>query len=174
MANKSCCQSNSKFPREDYEHLQEAIAAGDAKLINQFRRELEAKIKACAKEISSKYINPPHTLEFAILFVPTESLYAEILHQPGLSEQLQRDYRVMIAGPTNLAALLTSFQMGFRSSGLAKAVERGLAASRRDQGRIRQIRRRGQLACPPAQRSEQFGGQSGQAHPGHVAQAERR
>jgi DNA recombination protein RmuC len=111
---------DSKFPREDYEHLQEAIAAGDAKLIGHFRRELEAKIKACAKEISSKYINPPHTLEFAILFVPTESLYAEILRQPGLSEQLQRDYRVMIAGPTNLAALLTSFQMGFRSLALQK------------------------------------------------------
>jgi DNA recombination protein RmuC len=111
---------DSKFPREDYEHLQEATAAGDAKLIGHFRRELEAKIKACAKEISSKYINPPHTLEFAILFVPTESLYAEILRQPGLSEQLQRDYRVMIAGPTNLAALLTSFQMGFRSLALQK------------------------------------------------------
>ena len=111
---------NSKFPREDYEHLQEAIAAGDAKLMAHFRRELESKIKACAKEISSKYINPPHTLEFAILFVPTESLYAEILRQPGLSEQLQRDYRVMIAGPTNLAALLTSFQMGFRSLALQK------------------------------------------------------
>jgi DNA recombination protein RmuC len=111
---------DSKFPREDYEHLQEATAAGDAKLITHFRRELETKIKACAKEISSKYINPPHTLEFAILFVPTESLYAEILRQPGLSEQLQRDYRVMIAGPTNLAALLTSFQMGFRSLALQK------------------------------------------------------
>ena len=111
---------DSKFPREDYEHLQEAIAAGDAKLMAHFRRELESKIKACAKEISSKYINPPHTLEFAILFVPTESLYAEILRQPGLSEQLQRDYRVMIAGPTNLAALLTSFQMGFRSLALQK------------------------------------------------------
>ena len=111
---------DSKFPREDYEHLQEAIAAGDAKLITHFRRALETKIKACAKEISSKYINPPHTLEFAILFVPTESLYAEILRQPGLSEQLQRDHRVMIAGPTNLAALLTSFQMGFRSLALQK------------------------------------------------------
>jgi DNA recombination protein RmuC len=111
---------DSKFPREDYEHLQEAIAAGDAKLMAHFRHELESKIKACAKEISSKYINPPHTLEFAILFVPTESLYAEILRQPGLSEQLQRDYRVMIAGPTNLAALLTSFQMGFRSLALQK------------------------------------------------------
>jgi DNA recombination protein RmuC len=111
---------DSKFPREDYEHLQEAIAAGDTKLIAQFRRELESKIKACAKEISKKYINPPHTLEFAILFVPTESLYAEILRQPGLFEQLQRDHRVIIAGPTNLAALLTSFQMGFRSLALQK------------------------------------------------------
>jgi DNA recombination protein RmuC len=111
---------DSKFPREDYEHLQEAIAAGDTKLIAQFRRELESKIKVCAREISKKYINPPHTLEFAILFVPTESLYAEILRQPGLFEQLQRDYRVIIAGPTNLAALLTSFQMGFRSLALQK------------------------------------------------------
>jgi DNA recombination protein RmuC len=78
---------DSKFPREDYEHLQEAIAAGDSKLIAEFRRSLESKIKACAKEISSKYINPPHTLEFAILFVPTESLYAEVLRQPGLPER---------------------------------------------------------------------------------------
>jgi DNA recombination protein RmuC len=111
---------DSKFPREDYEHLQEAIAAGDSKMIAQFRRDLESKIKGCAKEISSKYINPPHTLEFAILFVPAESLYAEVLRQPGLFEQLQRDYRVIIAGPTNLAALLTSFQMGFRSLALQK------------------------------------------------------
>jgi DNA recombination protein RmuC len=111
---------DSKFPREDYDHLQEAIAAGDSKLIAQFRRVLETKIKGCAREISSKYINPPHTLEFAILFIPTESLYAEVLRQPGLFEQLQRDYRVIIAGPTNLAALLTSFQMGFRSLALQK------------------------------------------------------
>jgi DNA recombination protein RmuC len=111
---------DSKFPREDYENLQEAIAAGDTKLIAQFRRELESKIKACAREISKKYVNPPHTLEFAILFVPTESLYAEVLRQPGLFEQLQRDHRVIIAGPTNLAALLTSFQMGFKSLALQK------------------------------------------------------
>jgi DNA recombination protein RmuC len=111
---------DSKFPREDYEHLQEAIAAGDTKLIAEFRRALESKIKGCAKEISTKYINPPHTLEFAILFIPTESLYAEVLRQPGLFEQLQRDHRVIIAGPTNLAALLTSFQMGFRSLALQK------------------------------------------------------
>ena len=109
-----------KFPREDYDHLQQAIAAGDNKLAAQFRRDLENKIKGCAKDISSKYINPPHTLEFAILFIPTESLYAEVLRQPGLFELLQRDYRVMIAGPTNLAALLTSFQMGFRSLALQK------------------------------------------------------
>ena len=111
---------DSKFPREDYEHLQEAIASGDSKLIGQCRRDLENRIKTCAKEISTKYINPPYTLEFAILFVPTESLYAEVLRQPGLFEQLQRDHRVIIAGPTNLAALLTSFQMGFRSLALQK------------------------------------------------------
>ena len=111
---------DSKFPREDYEHLQEAIAAGDSKLTAHYRRELESKIKGCAKDISAKYINPPYPLDFGILFIPTESLYAEILRQPGLFEQLQRDYRVMIAGPTNLAALLTSFQMGFRSLALQK------------------------------------------------------
>ena len=111
---------DSKFPREDYEHLQEAIARGDSKRIAQCRRDLENRIKGCAKEIGSKYINPPCTLDFAILFVPTESLYAEVLRQPGLFEQLQRDHRVIIAGPTNLAALLTSFQMGFRSLALQK------------------------------------------------------
>jgi DNA recombination protein RmuC len=72
------------------------------------------------QDISVRYINPPHTLDFGILFIPTESLYAEILRQPGLFEQLQRDYRVMISGPTNLAALLTSFQMGFKSLALQK------------------------------------------------------
>jgi DNA recombination protein RmuC len=111
---------DSKFPREDYEHLQEAIAAGDSRLTTHYRRELETKIKGCAKDISTRYINPPHTLDFGILFIPTESLYAEILRQSGLFEQLQRDYRVMIAGPTNLAALLTSFQMGFKSLALQK------------------------------------------------------
>jgi DNA recombination protein RmuC len=111
---------DSKFPREDYDHLQEAIAAGDATLIAKCQRDLTNRIKACAKDISSKYINPPHTLELAILFIPTESLYAEILRQPGLTEQLQRDYRVALAGPTNLAAILTSFQMGFRALALQK------------------------------------------------------
>src|ERR1035437_3469847 len=80
---------DSKFPREDYDHLQEAIAAGDATLIAKCQRDLTNRIKACAKDISSKYINPPHTLELAILFIPTESLYAEILRQPGLTEQLR-------------------------------------------------------------------------------------
>jgi DNA recombination protein RmuC len=99
---------DSKFPREDYDHLQEAIAAGDAKLAAQYRRDLEGKIKGCAKDISTKYINPPHTLEFAILFIPTESLYAEVLRQPGLFEQLQRDYRVMMAHAAAFWSKLTA------------------------------------------------------------------
>jgi len=111
---------DSKFPREDYDHLQEAVAAGDAALIAKCQKDLSNKIKSCAKEISSKYINPPHTLELAVLFIPTESLYSEILRQPGLTEQLQRDYHVILAGPTNLAAILTSFQMGFRALALQK------------------------------------------------------
>ena len=123
---------DTKFPREDYEHLQEATAAADAKLIGHFRRELETKIKACAKEISGKYINPPHTLEFAILFGPTESLYAEILRQPGLSEQLQRDHRGHDRRADELGCTVDIVPNGISISGAAKAVERGLAASRRD------------------------------------------
>jgi len=111
---------DSKFPREDFEHLQEAQAAGDVRLAAHFRSQLENKIKAYARDIRAKYINPPHTLEFAILFVLTEGLYAELLRQAGFCDQLQREHHVMLAGPTNLAALLTSFQMGFRSLALQK------------------------------------------------------
>jgi DNA recombination protein RmuC len=99
---------DSKFPREDYDHLQEAIPAGDAKLTAQFRRDLENKIKACAKDISTKYINPPHTLEFAILF--TESLYAEVLRSADQvpvkrthSTMLWPMWVVLIAGSTGSA-----------------------------------------------------------------------
>ena len=106
---------DSKFPREDYEKLVAASDAGDGELIALFRRQLETRIKACARDIKDKYLNPPRTTDFGILFVPTESLYAEVLRQPGLFETLQRDCHVTIASPTTLAALLNALQMGFRS-----------------------------------------------------------
>jgi DNA recombination protein RmuC len=111
---------DAKFPREDYENLLAASEAGDQKLVAHFRRELELRIRACAKDIHDKYINPPRTTDFGILFIPTESLYAEILRQPGLFESVQREYRVTLASPTTLAALLNALQMGFRSVAIEK------------------------------------------------------
>src|SRR4029078_8950828 len=106
---------DAKFPREDYENLMAASEAGDQKLVAHFRRQLELRIKACAKDIRDKYINPPRTTDFGILFIPTESLYAEILRQPGLFESVQHEHHVTLASPTTLAAMLNAFQMGFRS-----------------------------------------------------------
>ncbi len=83
--------------------------------IEEAGRRLEARVKLSAKEISSKYLNPPHTTDFAIMFLPNEGLYAEVLRRPGLADALQRDHRIVIAGPTTLWGILTSFQMGFRT-----------------------------------------------------------
>jgi DNA recombination protein RmuC len=106
---------DAKFPREDYENLLAASEAGDQKLVAHFRRQLEQRIKACAKDIRDKFISPPRTTDFGILFIPTESLYAEILRQPGLFESVQHEHHVTLASPTTLAAMLNAFQMGFRS-----------------------------------------------------------
>jgi DNA recombination protein RmuC len=111
---------DAKFPRDDYEHLLEASEAGDAPLMAHFRKQLEMRIKGCAKDIRDKYIDPPTTTPFAILFLPTEGLYAEVLRQPGLFEFLQHEYRVTLAGPTTFAAILNAFQMNFRSVAIAK------------------------------------------------------
>lgn len=106
---------DAKFPREDYERLVEAADRGDADAVEVAAKALDARIKAAARDIHDKYINPPLTTDFAILFLPTEGLYAEILRRPGLAEQLQNDFRVAIAGPTSLNALLNALQMGFRT-----------------------------------------------------------
>jgi DNA recombination protein RmuC len=111
---------DAKFPREDYERLIEASEAGDTQLVAHFRKQLENRIKGCAKDIRDKYINPPRTTEFGILFIPAESLYAEVLRQPGLFEYLQRECRVTLAGPTTFAAVLHAFQMNFRSLAIAQ------------------------------------------------------
>ncbi|MGN4077212.1 DNA recombination protein RmuC, partial [Burkholderia gladioli] len=87
----------------------------DVVAVEEAARALELRIRAEAKSIAEKYVSPPHTTDFALLFLPTEGLYAEILRRPGLTDQLQRDYRVTVAGPTTLTALLNSLQMGFRT-----------------------------------------------------------
>jgi DNA recombination protein RmuC len=106
---------DAKFPREDYERLIEAQERADPIAVEEASRALEARIRAEARTIAEKYVAPPHTTDFALLFLPTEGLYAEVLRRPGLTDLLQRDYRVTIAGPTTLTALLNSLQMGFRT-----------------------------------------------------------
>jgi DNA recombination protein RmuC len=106
---------DAKFPSEDYQRLLEAQERADAAGAEAAGKALEARLRAEAKSIAEKYVSPPHTTDFAILFLPTEGLYAEALRRVGLMEALQRDYRVTLAGPTTLLAMLSSFAMGFRT-----------------------------------------------------------
>jgi DNA recombination protein RmuC len=106
---------DAKFPQEDYQRLIEATECGDTEGIAAAGKALETRLRNQAKDISTKYIAPPHTTDFAILFLPSESLYAETLRRPGLWERIQADYKVTITGPTTIAALLNSLQMGFRT-----------------------------------------------------------
>jgi DNA recombination protein RmuC len=111
---------DSKFPIEDYERLAAASERADPVGLEEAVKALENRITAEAKNIRDRYIEPPHTTDFGILFLPTEGLYSEIQRRPGLAGLLQREYRVTIAGPSNLAALLNSFQMGFRTLAIEK------------------------------------------------------
>jgi len=111
---------DAKFPQEDYQRLVEAYEKGNIEMIEESGKNLEARIKDEAKNIQAKYIDPPDTTDFGIMFLPYESLYAEVLRRPGLCESVQRDYRVTITGPTTLYALLNSLQMGFRTLAIEK------------------------------------------------------
>jgi DNA recombination protein RmuC len=111
---------DAKFPKEDYERLLAAIDRQDAEQIRISSSQLELRIKANAREISQKYLNPPQTTDFGIMFLPTEGLYAEVLRCPGLADFIQREHRVIIAGPTTLVALLNSLQVGFRTLAIEK------------------------------------------------------
>jgi DNA recombination protein RmuC len=111
---------DAKFPKEDYERLVEAQDQGNLELIKQFSRSLEERVKLQAKDIRDKYIDSPHTTDFGLMFLPTEGLYAEVLRIPGLFEQLQSKFRVIVAGPTTIAAILNSLQMGFRTLAIEK------------------------------------------------------
>ncbi len=111
---------DSKFPQEDYQRLMDAWETGDSPLAEQSMKNLEARIRAEARRIKEKYLDPPHTTDFAIMFLPVEGLYAEVLRRPGLCDDLQREYRIVVTGPTTLAALLNSLQMGFRTLAVEK------------------------------------------------------
>jgi DNA recombination protein RmuC len=111
---------DAKFPRDDYERLLEAHERADAAGMEVAAKAIEARLKLEARRIRDKYVAPPHTTDFGVLFVATEGLYAEALRRPGLVEALQRDYKVMLAGPTTLLATLSSLQMGFRTLALEK------------------------------------------------------
>ena len=111
---------DSKFPQEDYQRLLDAQEAADKELAEKSIRNLESRIKAEAKFIKEKYLDPPRTTDFGIMFLPVEGLYAEVLRRPGLCDNLQRDHRIVVTGPTTLAALLNSLQMGFRTLAIEK------------------------------------------------------
>jgi len=111
---------DAKFPKEDYERLLQAQDAGDVALVEESGKAIENRIKLEAKKIRDKYIDPPHTTDFAILYLPIEGLYAEVLRRPGLSDHLQREFRVTLSGPTTITAVLNSLQMGFRTLAVEK------------------------------------------------------
>ncbi|HJR74691.1 MAG TPA: DNA recombination protein RmuC [Luteimonas sp.] len=111
---------DAKFPREDYERLLDAQERADAEAMAAASAGLERQVRVEAKRIRDKYLAPPHTTDFALLFLPTEGLYAEVLRRPGLFDGLQRDFRVTLVGPTTLLALLNSLQMGFRTLAIEK------------------------------------------------------
>lgn len=106
---------DAKFPIEDYQRLLEAQDRVDSAAMEDAARAIELRLKSEARSIHEKYVSPPHTTDFALLYLPVEGLYAEVLRRPGLAETLQRDWRISLAGPTTLAAMLNSLQMGFRT-----------------------------------------------------------
>jgi DNA recombination protein RmuC len=112
---------DAKFPMEDYQRLIAAQDKGDVTAIEEAMKGLETQLRKSAKDICAKYINPPRTTDFALMFLPTEGLYAEAIRRVGLVEQVQRECRVVFAGPTTLAALLNSLQMGFRTLAIQKS-----------------------------------------------------
>ena len=111
---------DSKFPIEDYSRLVDAEEAGDVTLVNECRKKLENSVKSFAKDIFDKYIEPPFTTDFGIMFLPTESLYCEVLKNTGLCELIAQKYRITVAGPTTFVALLNSLQMGFKTLAIEK------------------------------------------------------
>jgi DNA recombination protein RmuC len=145
---------DAKFPLEDYQRLQDAIERADIAAVEVARKALETFFKSEAKSIRDKYVEPPHTTDFAILFVPTEGLYAEAVSRAGLADALQRECRVMLCGPMNLAAMLNSLQLGFRTLAIEKRsteVWRVLGAVKTEFGKF------GELLAKTKDRLDQVG-----------------
>lgn len=111
---------DAKFPKDKYEQLVDAYDKGDSLTISKAKKEMENTVKKMAKDISEKYLNPPNTTDFGIMFLPFEGIFAEVIRNVALFETLQRDYKVVVAGPTTLAALLNSLQMGFKTLAIEK------------------------------------------------------
>jgi DNA recombination protein RmuC len=111
---------DAKFPQEDYQRIVDASEQANPALLEESSKQLENRIRLEAKTICDKYIDPPHTTDFAIMFLPTEGLYAEVIRRPALTDDIQRNFRVIVTGPTTLAALLNSLQMGFRTLAIEK------------------------------------------------------
>jgi DNA recombination protein RmuC len=111
---------DAKFPKDVYEQLQNAYDTGDTALIETAQKNLDNTIRKMAKDISSKYIDPPHTTEFGILFLPFEGIFAEVVRKASLLEELNRDYKIVVTGPTTLAAILNSLQLGFKTLAIQK------------------------------------------------------
>jgi DNA recombination protein RmuC len=112
---------DAKFPKDYYEQLQVAHEAGDLALIDKAQKDLENAVKKMAKDISDKYIDPPYTTDFGIMFLPFEGIYAEVVRKASFLEELQRDYKIIVTGPSTLAALLNSLQMGFKTLAIQKS-----------------------------------------------------
>ena len=133
---------DAKFPTEDYQRLVEAQEKGDAEAAEAASKQLEVRIKGCAVDICSKYLTPPKTTDFGILFLPTEGLFAEVVRRPGLAEAIQRNQRVVIAGPATLWSILNSLHMGFRTLAIqqrSSAVWNLLAAVKTEFGKYGEI-----------------------------------
>jgi DNA recombination protein RmuC len=168
---------DSKFPQEDYLRLVKASEAADQDGVQRASAALARAARGAAQEIESKYVNPPQTTDFALMFLPTEGLYAELLRQPGLAEDIQLRHRVVMAGPTTLAALLNSLQMGFRTLAIEKRaseVWKVLAAVKTEFGkfgnRVRQVRRRARQSQETTRHRQQDDRRDRCADPGNGAQ----
>ena len=146
---------DAKFPREDYERLLDAQERADPDGARAAGDALERRVRHEAARIREKYVAAPHTTEFAILFLPTEGLYAEVLRRPGLVDALQRDQRIAVAGPTTLLALMTSFQMGFRTLAIEKRSSEVWQHAGRGQDRVREVRHGARRRQEEARRGQQ-------------------
>jgi DNA recombination protein RmuC len=133
---------DAKFPTEDYERLIDASERGDLAQVEAASKALESRIRAAARGICDKYVQPPHSTDFGVLFLPTEGLFAEVIRRPGLIDALQRDCRIVVTGPTTLMALLNSLRMGFRTLAIQKRssdVWRVLAAVKTEFGKYGEV-----------------------------------